>query len=165
MKKYFLLYIAVLTIFSASAFSITGVPGARVQASTLYIGLGNKGEKLSLLELSKISIKDYERISGKDLNFITKFVFKISQKKLRRNINADGSINTKTVKKYYSDADHSTGFHIGGFLLGLTIIGVAFAYLLPAADEDTKANRVKWAWRGALFTAGILSAIVASGNF
>lgn len=46
-------------------------------------------------------------------------------------------------------ADHSTGFHFGGFALGFFVglIGVLIAYLIRG-DEAVDRNRRKWAWIG-----------------
>lgn len=44
-------------------------------------------------------------------------------------------------------ASGETGFHAGGFFLGLLlgVIGVIIAYLI---NDEKKHNRVKWAWIG-----------------
>ena len=44
-------------------------------------------------------------------------------------------------------ADGTTGFHSGGFFLGLLVglIGVIIAYIIK---DEKKKNRVKWAWIG-----------------
>ena len=45
------------------------------------------------------------------------------------------------------DGEGQTGFHAGGFFLGLLLglIGVLIAYLI---NDDKHRNRVKWAWIG-----------------
>ena len=69
-------------------------------------------------------------------------------------------IEKEIVKKKISDGDPFTCFHIGCFSLGLTIIGIILAYVLPAADDDTKRNRVHWAWRGALTMVTVVTTLV-----
>jgi len=105
--------------------------------------------QISLKELSVINVKDYEKLTGKHLNFFQKFTFKAGQKNLRNSIAADGTITNKKLLKAMSDGDHSVGFHLGGFALGffLGLIGVLLAYLI-GGDEDVKKNRAKWAWIG-----------------
>ena len=103
------------------------------------------------MELSSITVKDFEKLTGKHLNFIDRIGFKAGQKKLRKSISADGTINNKRLMKFVNgDGDHSTGFHLGGFALGffLGLIGVVIAYV-AFGDDDVKRNRVKWSWIGA----------------
>lgn len=111
--------------------------------------VGGTGHTISLKALSEISITDFETISGKKLKFFDKIGFKLGQKKLRNKIEADGTIKSKTIKKYAEKiaAEGETGFHVGGFALGLLLglIGVLIAYLI---NDEKKGNRVKWAWIG-----------------
>jgi hypothetical protein len=75
--------------------------------------------------------------------------FRLAQKKLRNSINEDGSFSDKRMEKMFKDEmSGTTGFHLGGFALGLFLflIGVLIAYLI---NDDKKSNRVKWAWIGA----------------
>ena len=120
-----------------------------LNANDVMLPVGNTGKKISLMELSRISVKDFEEMSGKKLNFLDKMGFKLGQKKLRNKLEDDGTIKSKTIKKYATKmaADGETGFHIGGFALGflLGLIGVLIAYLIK---DDKKSNRVKWAWLG-----------------
>jgi len=120
-------------------------PGAP-SADQIKIPVGN-GRMISLLELSKISMKDYEQLSGQKMNFFNRLTFKLAQHKLANSIGADGKITNKKLLKAFSSEDHSKGFHLGGFALGFLIglIGVLIAYLIK---DDYKKNRVKWAWIG-----------------
>ncbi|MEO6219018.1 MAG: hypothetical protein ABIO81_01225, partial [Ginsengibacter sp.] len=99
-------------------------------------------------------------ISGRHLNFFDRLGFNLAQKKLRRSINADGTIDNKKLNRFLDQGDHSTGFHIGGFLLGffLGLIGVLIAYV-AGGDDDVKRNRAKWAWIG-LGISVVISLIV-----
>ena len=102
-----------------------------------------------MMELSVIKVKDYEKLSGKHLNFLEKIAFKSAQKKLRNDISADGTITNKRLLNAMSPDDHSVGFHLGGFALGflLGLIGVLIAYIIKG-DEMVDKNRRKWAWIG-----------------
>ncbi len=80
----------------------------------------------------KMSVKDYEALSGKKMNFTERLAFKITKKRFQKKLEmADGS--------------SSSGFNIGGFALGffLGLIGVLIAYLFIKDD-----NLRKWAWIG-----------------
>lgn len=120
-----------------------------LNANNVMLPVGNTGKKISLMDLSRISIKDFETITGKRLKLIDKIGFKLGQKKLRTAIQPDGTIKSKAIKKYANKmaADGETGFHLGGFALGFFVglIGVLIAYLI---NDDYKRNRVKWAWIG-----------------
>ena len=147
MKKYLLILIS-LIVFSAS-FGFSVIKNPVTHANQVFVYIGNNGEKISLLEISKMSIKEYQRISGERLNFFERLHFKAAQKNLRKNINPDGILNTDLIGKN-GFGDSFSDFHIGGFLLGLILFlpGVLIAYLI-GGDEDIKRSRVKWAWYGA----------------
>lgn len=144
MKK--ILFFITACAFFASSFATSGFVVAHKKATEIYLPVGNTGQKISLMDLSTIKVKDFEFLTGKHLKFFDRMGFKLAQKKLRKNINADGSITNSKYEKFFSE-DHSTGFHLGGFALGFLVglIGVLIAYLI---NDDNKQNRVKWAWIG-----------------
>jgi hypothetical protein len=96
-----------------------------------------------------MKVADLEKMTGKKMSFLRRVEFKLAQRKLRHSINADGTLNNKKVAMMANQTmDGETGFHIGGFALGLflCLIGVLIAYLI---DDSKKSNRVKWSWIGA----------------
>lgn len=130
-----------------SSFAITKPVEPRpIKASEIYLPIGKSGEKISLMDISTIKVRDFEKLTGKKMRFFDKVGFKISQRKLRSSIKSDGTFNKKKLSKAFA-ADGESGFHIGGFALGflLGLIGVLIAYLI---NDDKKRNRVKWAWLG-----------------
>lgn len=162
MKKLLLLLTAVCILTNSFAsFIVKPVPK---KATEIFIPVGNTGQKISFQELSTINLKDFEKLTGRHLNFLDRLAFKAEQKKLKNSINADGKINNKMLLKMMGDGDHSTGFHLGGFALGflLGIIGVLISYL-SHSEEDLKRNRIKWAWIGFGVQAvlGIISLLAA----
>lgn len=146
MKKFLLIIFAFSLLHTCFAAKITNVPSKK--ATDIYLTIGKNGERISLMDLTRISVKDYQTISGRHMKLFEKAAFKLSQRKLAKCINVDGSINNKKLKKLMDDGDHSTGFHLGGFALGffLGLIGVLLAYVVN--DNENKRNRVKWAWIG-----------------
>lgn len=120
-----------------------------MNANQIMLPVGNTGKFISLMALSEISVQDFQEISGRKLGFFDKIGFKLGQKKLRNKIEEDGTIKSKTLKKYAEKmaVDGQSGFHVGGFALGflLGLIGVLVAYLI---NDEKKSNRVKWAWIG-----------------
>jgi hypothetical protein len=148
MKKVLFLVTSFLLI--TSSFAAFEIKPAAKKATEIYFPVGQTGHKLSLMEISTIDIKEFEKLSGRHLNFFEKMAFKGGQKKLRKSISNDGTITSKKLLKFVNgDGDHSTGFHLGGFALGffLQLIGVVLAYVI-GGDEDVKRNRAKWAWIG-----------------
>ncbi len=146
MRKILLLATGVL--FMLSSFASVTPSDLPKNASHLYIPIGATGKKISLMELSVISVSDFEKLSGKKMGFMKKLSFKMGQKKLRKNIKEDGSLSEKTYNKLTRFYGGESGFHLGGFALGffLGLIGLLLAYLV--FNDDYKDNRVKWAWIG-----------------
>jgi hypothetical protein len=145
MKKILMLSIAVLTLSFSFATSKV-IPKPALKASEIFIPIGSSGSVISLLDLSRMSIKDAQAITGKKMSLIDKMGFKAAQRQLKKNINPDGTLNSKKFEKNLKP-DVTSGFHLGGFALGffLTIIGVLIAYLI---NDEKKPARVKWAWIG-----------------
>ena len=146
MKK-ILVLLAVFSFYTAS-FASTGFTSVPKNANQMYIPIGNNS-RISLMELSEMKVKDYEKLSGRHLNFFQKLTFKAGQKKLRNSISADGTITNKKLARSLAYGDSSLGFNIGWFALGLFLglIGVLLSYVLNG-DPDVKRNRQKWAWIG-----------------
>ncbi len=88
-------------------------------------------ERAMMEMVTKMSVKDYEVLTGKKMNFVERLSFKITKKRFEKKLAmAEGT---------------SAGFNIGGFALGflLSLLGVLIAYLV---SKDT--NLRKWAWIG-----------------
>ena len=147
----------VLTLLIALAVFATSFAGAnavivpkknpKLNANEVFIPVGKNGEKISLMDLSDMKVKELEAVTGKKMKLVDKMGFKIAQKQLRSSINADGSINNKKLDKLAAKAVDGSNFNVGGFFLGLILglIGVLIAYLV---NDDKKSARVKWAWIG-----------------
>lgn len=160
MKKAFLFFLF-FTAYSVVNISSASEVRPPVKATEVFIPAGQNGELISLMEISRMSMKEYQEFSGKKMNLFQKINFKIGQRELKKSINNDGSFNKKKVEKFFSKADATSGFHLGGFALGflLWLIGVLIAYLIK---DDKKAARVKWAWIGAIIATalGIIFAVI-----
>jgi hypothetical protein len=147
MKKILFLSAAVFMLTASFATTEVAVKPA-LKASEVLIPIGNTGQKISLLDLSSMTIKDVQTFTGKKMSFADRMMFKGAQRQLKKNINSDGTIDSKRIaKRIKKVSDGTTGFHIGGFALGflLGLIGVLIAYLI---NDDKKSNRVKWSWIG-----------------
>lgn len=161
MRKFILLCATVcITFASSGAFTLKNPPP--LKASEIYMPLGKSGELVSLLDLSRIKIKEYQELTGKKMKWVEKVAFKAAQKQLRNSINRDGSFNSKKMERYLKKSSMAAdGFQAGGFFLGLLLglIGVLIAYLIK---DEQKSNRVKWAWIGwGVWLVILLIALVA----
>lgn len=146
MKK--LLFLITASVIFTVSYAATVIEAPPRNANEIFVPLGNSGKKISLMDLSQVSIKEFESLTGKKMKFTEKITLKLAQRDLRKSINEDGTLNSKKLEKSLKKfADGESGFHIGGFALGflLGLIGVLIAYLIK---DDKKSNRVKWAWLG-----------------
>jgi hypothetical protein len=164
-KKILAFFLAAFTVVTVNAFSVvTPTKDKAPLASEIMVPIGKTGKLISLAELATISPKSFTGLTGKKLNLAEKIGFKLSQRQLKKCINADGSVNSQKLAKFSKKADGG-GFHGGGFALGffLGLIGVLIAYV--AFSDDNKARRIKWSWLGLvgaiLFSILLFVAILA----
>lgn len=145
-NKIVLLFVTLLAVQLTFAVTTPHIK-KKIKASEMFIPIGVNGDKISLYDLSRISISGVQAYTGRKMKFADRVIFRMAQKKLSQSIDADGTINDRKLQKFMSKKDGTTGFHFGGFALGffLGLIGVLIAYLIK---DDKKKNRVKWAWIG-----------------
>lgn len=156
MQKVITFFLAFTLLASSFASTPVHETPKTVYASQIMIPVGKDGKKISLLELSKISKSDLEKMTGRKMSGMQALAFKGAQKKMNKGIDNNGVVTSKKMKKMFVEGE--SGFHLGGFALGflLGLIGVLVAYLLK---DDYSANRRKWAWIG-LGAAVVLSIIL-----
>ena len=159
------IFLFLLVTFDVAFTTTLNTAKPPLKASEIYFPLGKSGELISLQDLSVIKIKEFETLTGKKMKFFDKVGFKLSQNKLRNSINLDGTFSRKKIEKYFRKmADGTTGFHSGGFFLGLLVglIGVIIAYIIK---DEKKKNRVKWAWIGWAVWVVIALILVATTSY
>lgn len=163
MKRILTLFLAlaIFTFSNASGNLIEPKKPSKINANNVLLPVGKNGEMISLMDLSRMKVKEVEAITGKKMKLVDKIGFKTAQKQLRYSIAADGTIKNKKFNKAISKADGEGGFHVGGFALGFLLgpIGVLIAYLI---NDDLKSDRVKWAWIGMAVIVGINLIIIAA---
>ena len=103
MKK-MIIFIGFAVCFS-SAYSTTALTAASLtkfplRADEVYLPVGTTGRLISLMDLSRISVKDFETMSGKKMKFLDKVNFKIGQRDLKKSINPDGTFSKKSIEKF-----------------------------------------------------------------
>ena len=165
MKKVILyLVLAVLCTTSYSFSKPPSVPESHfpINSREVYIPVGNTGQLISLMDLSQISVKDFEKLSGKKMKFADKVKFKVGQRELRKKINEDGTFNSKKFENYFEASQKGllTGISWAGLALGLflNIIGVLIAYLITSKEGNR--SMIKWAWIGAIISAIVWGAVL-----
>ena len=159
------IFLFLLVTFDVAFTTTLNTAKPPLKASQIYFPLGKSCELISLEDLLVIKIKEFETLTGKKMKFFDKVGFKLSQNKLRNSINLDGTFSRKKVEKYFRKmADGTTGFHSGGFFLGLLVglIGVIIAYIIK---DEKKKNRVKWAWIGWAVWVVIALILVATTSY
>ena len=146
MKKSLFLFTTLLCLASSFA-SSTILSPEKLKATEIYFPIGKTGKKISLMDLSTISMDSLQSLTGRKLNFGEKISFRSAQRKLKRGIAPDGTIEKTRIARFFEKRGGEYGFHLGGFALGffLGLIGLLIAYLIK---DDYKQNRVKWAWIG-----------------
>ena len=140
MKKVIALFFALAFIFNSYAISSAELPNAP-KASQMYLPIGKTGKSVSLLELSTMSVKEYQNLTGQHLKLMDKLSFKMAQKELKRVINKDGSVDVKKLeslnKKFLADSDKGKRylrlaliFLIAGVVLSVLGLVVYFTWYL-----------------------------------
>jgi len=163
MKKVVILF-AFIASFSSINSTTNSIPSSAakppLKADEVYLPVGKTGHLISLMDLSRISVKDFETLSGEKMKFSEKVQFKLSQRQLKKSINEDGTFSRKSIEKYLTKPPVGGGgvFSLGGLLLGLflSLIGVLIAYLI---GKDNK-SRIRWAWIGAIISLIVWGAIL-----
>ena len=163
MKKV-IIFFAFIASFSSINSTTNSVPSSAakppLKADEVYLPVGKTGHLISLMDLSRISVKDFETMSGEKMKFSEKVQFKLSQRQLKKSINEDGTFSRKSIEKYLTKPPVGGGgvFSLGGLLLGLflSLIGVLIAYLI---GKDNK-SRIRWAWIGAIISLIVWGAVL-----
>jgi len=158
------LMLVALCITGYSYSKPTSVPESRfpINSREVYIPIGQTGHLISLMDLSQISVKDFEKLSGKKMKFADKVKFKVGQRELRKKINDDGTFNSKKFENYFAASEKGllTGISWAGLALGLflSLIGVLIAYLITSKEGNR--SMIKWAWIGAIISLIVWGAIL-----
>lgn len=107
----------------------------KLNANAVMIPIGKNGEKISLMDLSQMSTKRYEELTGRKMNLAKKIEFKLIQKNLRNNISDNGMIKTKILGKALANAKKANAktrhyLRIWLILLGLAIVFAILGWVI-----------------------------------
>jgi len=150
MRRLLLILASCFLLVSARANVRSDAPA--IKASEVLIPIGKDGQLISLQELSVISTKDMQKLTGEKMSLPEKISFKAAQRQLRNSIHRDGTLDKNVGVP-------GKGIHWGGLALGffLSLIGVLIAYLIKVGDRR---SRIRWAWIGALIGFIVFGAIL-----
>lgn len=136
--RFSLLAVALMIFnFPSSALTIpTSVPFPPKADNTSVAPFSN----MTVEDFLALTPKKYKELTGEKLSITKKISLKIAQKKIKRALKNNESIDSVTM----ANAVDTSDFNIGGFVLGLllSVVGVLIAYLIG----DTSV--IKWAWIG-----------------
>ena len=153
-----------LPVFSSVNSTTNSIPSSAgrnpLKADEVYLPVGKTGHLISLMDLSRISVKDFETLSGKKMKFSRKGAVQAKSAPVEKSINEDGTFSRKSIEKYLTKPPVGGGgvFSLRGLLLGLflSLIGVLIAYLI---GKDNK-SRIRWAWIGAIISLIVWGAVL-----
>ena len=150
MRRLLLILASCILLVSARANVLSRTPA--IKASEVLVPIGKDGQLISLQELSVISTKDMQKLTGEKMSLSEKISFKAAQRQLRNSIHRDGTLDKNVGVP-------GKGIHWGGLALGffLSLIGVLIAYLIKVGDRR---SRIRWAWIGALIGFIVFGAIL-----
>lgn len=132
-----LLSIGLITLnLSSSALTLPSSAPVPKSENTVTSPFAN----MTVDDFLSLTPKKYKELTGEKLSLTQKISLKLAQKKIRKAIKNNESIEGADM----ANAVDTSDFNIGGFVLGLllSVIGVLIAYLIG----DTSV--IKWAWIG-----------------
>jgi hypothetical protein len=152
MRKYLLLFVALLLTFSMQAailvpnhstaatatLPMTTTPS--LSADNLMVPLFKSGKSVSLSEFMNLTPSEYKDLTGEKMSFKERIELKLFQHRFKNAIAKDGTID---IQKFHQDMDDNGGFNIGWFLLGflLGLLGLIISLLI---FDDNRQGRIKW---------------------
>lgn len=131
MKKMFTLFAALAVVISSFAATVVETPSKK--ASEIFVPIGKKGAKISVLDLSRISVKDFQTISGRHLKLSEKIGFKVVQRELRKSISPNGTIEKTKLLKALKAGKPASEQSRKYLRLTLIFLGLAVAFSIIGA--------------------------------
>jgi hypothetical protein len=100
------------------------------------------------MDLSRISVKDFETLSGEKMKFFEKVQFKLGQHQLRKSINEDGTFSRKSIEKYLTKPPPFGGggvFSLTGLFVGFIPLSIDRRFnCVPESGMIIIKNKVGW---------------------
>jgi hypothetical protein len=127
MKRFLVLLIAISVFTTSFASGLSIIVPAR-KATEIMIPVGKSGEKISLMELTQIKVKDFEKLTGQNMKLAGKVGFKLAQKQLAKSINPDGTVNSKKLVAMMGKAKKADEKTHQYLKLWLILLGAAIVF-------------------------------------
>lgn len=156
MTKYFLLFN--FLICTTHTYSSTNFSLKNPKANEVFFTFAETNVNISLADYIRLSSSDLKKLTVHKLNIKEIIVFKITQKKIKKAISKDGSIDMLAFNK---QAKKPFKWHWGGFFLGLLMPVLGLIITAFFKDEQRK-NRIDSAAIGTCVFGIIFLAIVLS---
>ena len=102
--------------FTFSVYALSGSRDADPPAEKVFIYLPGTVISISLADFVKLDVRGFKKLTGMKLSFVENISFKVNQKRFRKCIREDGTVNQLKFEKYSKEPFR---FSIGGFMLGL----------------------------------------------
>ena len=158
MRKTFLATLSMLFAFYSHSTSIYSSTGPK--ADQVSIEIPGTNETITLADYVKLKPSDLKKLTGKKLSLKGRIVFKINQKRIKKSIRKDGTID---MAAYEEAAKEPFKWHWGGFFLGL-LLPVLGLIITAFFKDDQRKNRIDSAAIGTLVVC-IAFLIIAGSNF
>lgn len=110
-----LLFIASSSFMSAPVAKKSETPPISPNAKLIKLPFGKaqSGQAITLFDLRNMSVKEFQKLSGKKMNFAEKIAYSFFHHKLKKGISNDGVItNKKILKISNSEQNISKGLYI-----------------------------------------------------
>ena len=126
------------------------------EPSNIYLTLPQTSTNLSVSEFLKFKPSDYKKLTGKRLTLKESIVLKIVQKRIKKSLKKDGTIDTLTFNK----DKRPFKWHWGGFFLSLLLpfVGLLIAGLIK--KDDKKWDRINSAAIGTAIISLVIIILV-----
>jgi len=133
-------------IFTFYSYSTSIYSSIEPKPEQISITIPGTDETINLAEYVKLKASDLKGLTGKKLTLKERIVFRINQKRIKKTIRKDGTID---MIAYEKAAKGPFKWHWGGFFIGLLvpILGMVIAAFIK---DDQRKNRTTSACIGTL---------------
>lgn len=148
--------------FTFSALALSDKTMTDPPAGKIFISLPGTTISITLADFVKLDAKGFKMLTGKKLSFVEKISFTINQKRFRKCIREDGTVNLIKFEKYSKEPFR---FSIGGFMLGLFLWLPGLIVSLFVNDKKKRKDRFLSALIGCFITSLILIYLASNIGF
>jgi len=155
LKNFLFALFLICTINSNSAITI---PFKDPKADQVFITLIGTGMSTNVANYIKLKPSDFKKLTGHKLTLKETIVFKITQKRIKKTIRKDGSVD---LLAFNNQAKEPFKFNWGGFFLGL-LLPVLGLIITAFFKDDQRKNRITSAAIGTAIVCTVFIVFVLS---